>query len=281
MKKILKSWRTVFSRVKTIPHDDPELTPETWCTLQPCIKFKIASKEITISQPLSSFWVYLLGLLAIGIAIYFIKIQHNEISRFYWGICLLLWGIGALLAGTSYQAFGYQIKCMGQKRCAWTSWWELIYLIFQQVSMNTLLVAVAYSCTTGTFQKVLLGYALLSSVVYITIVFIGGIVPVKSLITFEFMVWFSAPILFFCVFLNSWRFLIYRDIMDLAFLGTWVLLIFAMSAYWIYHRTGIAKKLWEKDIWFSENDVLHILLIFWMIYIAEVVTNFIKDYGHL
>ena len=187
--------------------------------------------------------------------------------------------IGALLAGTSYQAFGYHIKCAGRKVCAWTSWWELIYLMFQQVSMNTLLVAVAYSCTTDTFQKVLLGYAVLSSILYVLIVFIGGIVPLKSLITFEFMVWFSAPVFFFCVFLNAFRFFIHRDILDLLLLCTWALLFLTMIAYWAYHKRGIAKKLWARNIWFSENDVLHILLVFWMIYIAVVLTNHIKDYS--
>ncbi|MCG8684076.1 MAG: hypothetical protein MI892_04320 [Desulfobacterales bacterium] len=279
MNRFFKLWFQVFSRVKTIEHDDPELTPENWCERQPCRTLEIGPKKIVISQPASTFWVYFLGLLTIGVGIYFFQIQNNETSRYYWGVCLLLWGIGALLAGTSYQAFGYEIKCAGRKTCAWTSWWELIYLIFQQVSMNALLVAVAYSCTTGKFQNILLGYALLSSIAYTLIVFTGGIIPVKSLITFEFMVWFSVPVLFFCVLLNAFRFFIYGGTMDLVLLGTWVLLILTMAAYRAYLKRGISKKLWEKQIWFSENDVLHVLLILWVIYIAVVVANHIKDYS--
>lgn len=278
LETISRLWSAVFSRVKRIPCDDPELTSETWCIRQPCMEFRVASKRITISQPFSTFWVYFLSVLTIYTGVYFFQIQHGETSRLYWGICLLLWGIGALFAGTSYQAFGYEIKCKGRKVCAWTSWWELVYLMFQQISLNTLLVAVAYSCTSDVFQKVLLGYAVLNSVVYIVIVFIGGIVPVKSLITFEFMVWFSAPILFLCLLLNTCRFFIYKDIMDLALLGTWIFLLFTMIAYWTYHKKGISKKLWEKSIWFSENDVLHILLILWMIYIMAVVADCVKDY---
>jgi hypothetical protein len=153
----------------------------------------------------------------------------------------LLWGIGALLAGTSYETFGYEIKCAGRKVCSWTSWWEVTYLMLQQVSINAMLVAVAYSCTTGTFKKVLLCYALVSSLVYVILICIGGIVPAKSLITFEFMVWVSAPVFFFFCFFNAWRYYVLGDSMDFVLLGTWVILFGTMMAYWIYSKKGITK----------------------------------------
>ena len=269
---------SVFGRLQTIPQDDPDQTPEKWCVAQPCRKIRIASREIIISQPLSSFWVYLLGFFTVGVGLYFFQFQNGEMSRLWWGVSLLLWGLGALLAGTSYQAFGYEIKCRGKQVCSWTSWWEVVYLMLQQVSMNAMLVAVAYSCTTGTFQLVLLGYALVSSVVFVILIIIGGIVPVKPLITFEFMVWASAPVFFFLCFLNAWRYYIYGDPMDLVLFGCWIILLVTMMAYWTYSKRGITKKLWAKRIWFSENDVLHVLLIFWMIYILAVVANRVKDY---
>lgn len=272
-------WSALFSRVKRIPHDDPELTPDTWCRVQPCRKVHIASKEFMLSQPLSTCWVYGLGLLTIGVGLYFLYAQQNELSRFWWGMGLLLWGIGALLAGTSYQAFGYEIKCAGRAVGAWTSWWELIYLICQQVSMNMLLAAVAYSCTTGALQEVLLGYAWLSALVYGVLVFIGGIVPLKALITFEFMVWWSAPGVLGCMVLNAGRFLLHGNRMDLALLSVWGLLVLIMAAYRIYDARGIAKTLWARRLWFSENDVLHVLLILWMLYIAVVVAPHIQDYS--
>ncbi len=276
--KIFKVLWSGFSRLKSIPHDDPDLTPENWCVKQPCLKIRIASKEVIISQPLSTFWVYLLGLLTVGVSLYFVQIQDGENSRLWWGVSLLLWGIGAFLAGTSYQAFGYEIKCAGRQICSWTSWWEVVYLMFQQVSMNAMLAAIAYSCTRGTFQVVLLGYALVSSVVYVILVFIGGIVPVKSLITFELMVWVSTPAFLFFCFLNAWRYHMFGYSMDLVLLGSWISLFCTMVAYWIYNKQGITKKLWAKGIWFSENDVLHVLLILWMIYIATFVADRIKDY---
>ena len=125
-----------------------------------------------------------------------------------------------------------------------------------------LMAAVAFSCTEGTLQVVLLLYALLSSLVYVGIVAIGGILPVKTLITFEFMLWVSAPVIFFFCCFNAWRYYKFKDPMDIVLLGAWILLLGTMAAYWVYSKQGIQKKLWVKGIWFSENDVLHVLLIF-------------------
>jgi hypothetical protein len=276
---ISKVLLSIFSRLQSIPHDDSDLTPENWCMKQPCRKIRIFSKEVIISQPLSTFWVYFLGLYTVGVSLYFFQIQNDENSQLWWGVSLLLMGIGALLAGTSYQAFGYEIKCAGRQVCTWTSWWEVVYLMFQQVSINAMVIALSYSCTTGTFQMVLLWYASISSVVYVILVFIGGIVPVKSLITFGLMVWVSIPVFFFFCFLNAWRYYMFGYSMDFVLLGAWIILLCTMMAYRIYIREGITKKLWAKGVWFSENDVLHVFMIFWMIYIAMVVADHIKDYA--
>jgi len=270
-----------FSRLKSIRYSDPELTPANWCEAQPCVKIRIASRKIILTQPTSTFLVYFLGVLTIAVGLYFLKIRDNEISRLWWGISLLLWGSGALLAGTSYQAFGYEIKCAGRQSCAWTSWWEVVYLMFQQVSMDAMLVAVAYSCTEGSLRVFLSAYALVSAVVYVILTLVGGIVPVKSLITFNLMVRVSTPILVLFFVLNGWRYYILRDPMDLALLVTWILLLITSATYFIYEDLDITQKLWAggEGIWFSQNDVLHIGLILWVIYIATVVANRVKDYS--
>jgi hypothetical protein len=271
---------SAFKRLKSIRYTDPELTPENWCQIQPCKTIRLGSKEIILTQPSSTFFVYFFGVFTIGVGLNFLRLRGDEVSRLWWGISLLLWGIGALLAGTSYQAFGYYIKCAGQEKCAWTSWWEVIYLVFQQVSLDVLLVAMAYSCTAGRLQRILLGYALVCAVVYVLLTFIGAMIPVKSLITFEWMVLVSIPIFLIIFAINGWRYYRFSTPMDLALICAWVLLLFIMMAYWLYEKFDITSKLWAKGkgIWFSQNDVLHIGLILWMIYIATVVTDLVNDY---
>jgi hypothetical protein len=277
---VMAAISSAFNRLKSIRYTDPQLTPENWCEFQPCVTIRLASKDVVLTQPSSTVFVYLLGLLTIGVGLNFWWLRGDQVSRLWWGISLLLWGIGALLAGTSYQAFGYHIKCAGQETCAWTSWWEVIYLMLQQVSLDTLLVAIACSSTEGMLQTVLLGYALISAVGYIVLTVIGGIIPVKSLITFELMVWVSTPLFLIMFILSAWRYYRLGITMDLAFVGAWVLLLLTMTAYWLYDRFDVTPKLWAKGkgIWFSQNDVLHIGLILWMIYIATVVAEHVQDY---
>jgi hypothetical protein len=279
--KISAVLHAVLGRLDSIPHDDPGLKPDNWCLKQPCMTVSVLGRQWVISQPLSSFWVYLLGVFTMGVGLHFLHTQHGAYSRLWWGISLVLWGVGALLAGTSYQAFGYEIKCAGRQTCRWTSWWEVVYLMYQQVSINAMLIAVAYSCTAGPFRIVLLRYALLSSVLYVSLVSVGGMLPVKHLITFEFMLWFSSPVFFFFCCFSAWRYVLTTNPMDLVLLGSWLILSGTLAAYWVYGKLGITKRLWAKGIWFSDNDVLHVLLILWMIYIAAVVADRIEDYRML
>ncbi len=68
--------------------------------------------------------------------------------------------------------------------------------------------------------------------------------------------------------------------MDLALVVTWMLLILTSCIYSLYDRQKITEKLWkDRGIWFSQNDILHVCLIFWMIYIATTVTSLIRDIG--
>ena len=271
---------SAFNRLKSIQHPDPRLTPETWCEAQPCVIIRLPRKDLILTQPSSTLFVYLLGILTIGVGLHFWWLRGDQVSRLWWAISLLLWGIGALLAGTSYQAFGYQIKCAGRETCAWTSWWEVTYLMLQHMSINALLVATAYSSTEGMLRTVLLGYALLSAALYVILTFIGGLVPIKSLITFEWMVWVSTPPFLVIFILSVWRYHAPGTALDLALVGAWAWLLLTMMAYWLYDKLDITSKLWArgKGIWFSQNDVLHIGLILWMIYIALIVAERVQDY---
>jgi hypothetical protein len=65
--------------------------------------------------------------------------------------------------------------------------------------------------------------------------------------------------------------------MDLALVGTWLWLGLAVGAYYLYLVLGVTQALWTRGIWFSENDVLHVGLIVWMLFIAVVVAPRLSD----
>jgi hypothetical protein len=264
------------SRLDSIPCT-PKQTPAAWLEMQPFVEVEIASRDFILVQPSSTAFVYLLGLVAIGVGLYFLRIRDHQRSRMWWGIALLLWGLGALSAGTSYQAFSYEIKCSGREYCAWSSWWEVIYLMLSVASVSAMTMAGAYSCSTGGARRRLWLYALLNTGLYCSIVLVGAFVPVRSLISFELMLLVLAPNIAILLILNGRRYRRHRGTMDLALAGTWIALGLIVAVYYAYLLMGITEALWVRGIWFSENDVLHLGLIAWMIYIARVVALRVED----
>ncbi|MBK9210835.1 MAG: hypothetical protein IPL71_22155 [Anaerolineales bacterium] len=263
-------------QLDSIPYT-PAQTPETWLQIQPFAEFQFASQNIIFVQPSTSIIVYFLGILTIAVGLYFLKIRSDQHSRFWWGIALLLWGIGALLAGTSYEAFSYAIKCAGRETCLWTSWWEVLYLIASVWSIDAMTLAVAYSSTTGKLRKSLSIYAIANAVLYFIIVMIGAFIPIKFLISFELLLVVAAPGIIAFFVINGWRYYKYKINQDLVLLGTWIWLGITIAAYFLYLISGNTAALWAKGFWFSENDVLHIGLIIWMFYIAIALAPQVKD----
>ncbi len=267
---------TSCGQLDSIPYT-PAQTPETWLQIQPFAEFKFASQNIIFIQPSTSIIVYFLGILTIGVGLYFLKIRQDQLSRFWWGIALLLWGIGALLAGTSYEAFSYAIKCAGRDLCLWTSWWEILYLLASVWSIDAMMLAVAYSSTTGKLRRALSVYSVINAVVYFIIVMIGVFIPVKFLISFEFLLVVAAPGIIAFFIINGWRYFKFKLRLDLLLLCTWIWLGITIAAYFLFLISGIPESLWAKGFWFSANDVLHIGLIIWMLYIAFALAPQIKD----
>jgi hypothetical protein len=256
---------------------DPPQTPGSWLTIQPFAVIKVGSHSIFLMQPSTTVVVYLLGLLSIGVGLHFLRLRAGQWSRFWWGIALVLWGIGALLAGTSYEAFSYAIKCAGREVCLWTSWWEVLYLILSLWSIVAMMLAVAYSSSTGKLRRAVSVCAILIGVLYFIAVIAGAVTPVKFLISFELLLAVAAPCVIASAVINGWRYVNDKQALDLACLGAWLWLGITIAAYFFYLKSGISKTLWANGVWFSENDVLHIGLILWMIYIASILAPRVKD----
>jgi hypothetical protein len=256
----------------SIPYTPPQ-TPQTWLTIQPSIRLG----SLLIVQPSTSAIVTLLGLLALGAGGYFLRIRERQVSRVWWGIALLLWGAGALFAGASYEAFSYQLKCAGRAACIWTTWLELVYLVLSVASVDAMLLALSYSSASGRLRRALSGYALLHIALYTAAVLLGALLPLKFLISFELLILACAPTILLFLGLNGWRYARRKLPLDRVLLGAWAWLVLTIAAYFLYYLSGLTQILWARGAWFSENDVLHLGLIGWMIYLALVLAPRLAD----
>ena len=259
---------------------EPTLTPEAWLEIQPWFSFTIFSTSIILVQPTSTIFVFALGILSVSSGVSLLRRNDFQHSRKWWSIALILWGLGALFAGTSYQAFSYELKCGGREFCLWTSWLEVYYMILTVASVNAMMVAQGYSCIHETKRKVLFYYAITNFILYTCTATLGSIIPVRFLITFELMLLFLLPNILMFFFLNSWR--VYKqrqseNRMDKALVIVWIALGIIMGSYFLYLSLDITSVLWDQGIWFSENDILHIGLILWIIYIRGIVSRYVID----
>ena len=265
-----------WSRLDTVPYS-PETTPGAWLDNRPHVDVSLGSWEFVLTEPISTLLVYALGLLAIAVGLYFLRIRDSHQSRLWWGISLLLWGVGALLGGTDYQALSYELKCAGKEVCSYISWVEIYYYLASIASVNAMVVAVAHSSAGNVMRRVLPVYAAVNVALYSALCLAGAFVPNKFLVSFELLVLFATPSYVIVFVINTVRYYKLREKMDLALILTWLSLGIVMAAYYPYWALDYAEELWENGIWFSENDVLHVGLILWMLYIGFVVAKKVKD----
>jgi len=259
-----------FDSMKLIPL----ITGEEFLSSQPYILIG----EVVLTQPSSTIIVYAMGVFIILLGVRFLKLKKDYISRKWWGASMIFWGIGAIFAGTSYQAFGYQLKCVGVEYCNFTDWWEIMYLLITALSIGMLVIAMSHCVARGKTRKVMKMIAYISVPIYAVILVIGSIVPVKFLVTYELFSLFFMPhfVVFFILSIKEYR--LKKDIMNRRFITTWILFLITNVAYYVYYLLGISEKLLHSTgIWFNQNDVLHVLLLGWMIYIWIALPKVIAD----
>lgn len=242
----------------------PHLTPGAYLEQVPHLTL---GSGLILTQPSSTFLVYFLGVEVVLLGISFLNMKAE--SRFrWWGISMLFWGVGALLAGTSYQAFGYELKCAGNPFCLFTDWFELAYYYFTAAALSSLGIAVAQTILEKKERKFLYYYAVLSFFIYVVLLMAGAAFDSRILLSYELFTVFFMPLFVVFFIYSVIKYRRQRDRRNKRLITTWLLFLVVNVSYYVYYFSGNAGVLYRHyHIWFPANDLLHLLLIFWMAFI--------------
>lgn len=254
---------------------EPNITPEQWCESMPCVE--LFSSGMTLTQPSSTILIYFLGLIWLWAGWRFWHLASGQKSRLWWSISMALGGIAAISAGTSYQAFGFEFKCAEREFCTWTSWWEIAYLTLQIGSVNAMLAGVAYACADGLRRRLLLTYGIVNTIIYCFVAAAGAFLPNRFMISFEMLIMFSTPAFFACFLINGWGYISNKSDKNKILLRAWIIMFLTNVFYYGYLLLGYTQTLWSKGVWFSENDVLHVLMLIWVWYVGTAVVSIMND----
>lgn len=255
----------------------PKISPEAFLQNQPWMDVRIADFNFIWSQPSSSLIVFFVALYTIFKGYQFLSNTQDQRAKFWWGIGLLLTGIGAVFAGISYQALGYEIKCHGREFCTFTSEWEVAYMLLSALGMGAFVLAAAYTNAQGTFRKAMIASALLGMITYLSFLFYGISSAIQWLVAFEFMAAFSAVAVVFFLVLHGLAWFRKRDSMNRSLFIVWLVFVAVFVAYSLFPSLGISNALWSKGIWFTENDLLHVGMILWIYVVGKHLSTRLVD----
>lgn len=244
----------------------PTITPFEYLQSKPYIEIG----NLILIVPSSTIIVYLLGVITILIGIKLSKI--SEKYKKYWGISLIIWGIGTILAGTSYQGFGYELKCSNQEYCLFTSWFELSYLFVTALSITFMAYSVSIKSLHHNYLKIYNKIAFIGFLLYTISLLSGVILEIQLFITYEWFLIFFLPYFISFMIINVISNKNQRNTLDKGLINVWILMLLINIGYFIYFLGGLGEFFYETyHVWFSANDVLHVGLIGWMFYIYYVV----------
>jgi cell division protein FtsW (lipid II flippase) len=99
------------------------------------------------------------------------------------------------------------------------------------------------------------------------------------LLSFELLMLFAVPGIIVVIVMALRRYRTTRDRAPRAILIAAIALILVNVAYFGYYALGITESLWDggAGFYFSANDVLHVGMIAWLIYVAAALGPTLTD----
>lgn len=265
---------TSCARLDELVHDPPT-TPDQWCDLRPCVDLG----GTILTEPFGTALVALLAVAWIAAGAYYLGTRRGQRSRAWLGVALVLGGLGAGMAGISYQALSYELKCEGWDLCRLTTGWEVGYSIAQALSVSAMLSAVAFATTTGRARRAFLGVAAASAIGYLAVAAAGVLLPSATLLSFSVLMLFAVPGLVLVIVLSARGYLRHRDRLHRNLLVAALLQVLVQVAYFGTWLSGMTEALWDDGagFYFSENEVLHLGMLLWLAYVVAALGPILVD----
>ena len=193
-------------------------------------------------------------------------------------IGLFFWGLAAVLAGISYQSFGYELKARGHEYVLFTSLFELCYMLVTCYSINYIVAGIAYTSTTGKHRDWLLKFAVIDTILYAVYLIIGSIIGNAFIISYNGFIVFVGINFILMLALNVAHYIKNKDRQNLNFIIIWIAFAVINIAFFAFMLSGLPKILYSNyGIWFNENDILHVLLICWAVMYYQFVSKHTHD----
>ena len=249
------------------------ITPTEWLNTH----WHVRCNNIVIAEPSSTFFVFLLAFVILFVSIKFLRQANHQKSRILFGLSMLAWSISTVSAGVSYQIFSYELKCATRVICLWTTPWEIAYLFFYVISVKLLVLAIGACCVSDRARWFINSYAFLMGALYSLMLIIGVSIPNQFLLSFEFMVVFLVPSYLLMFIINGLNYKKTKRLLDIRLIKAWLGMLALTMAYFGFYLSQISTWLWQHGIWFNANDVLHILLIIWALYVYFKIEKEVVD----
>lgn len=253
----------------------PATTPQEWCQQRPC--FDVGGT--VVSEPLGTALVVLLALAWLGAGAYFLVTASGQRSRLWLGVALVLGGVGAAMAGASYQAFSYPLKCEGWDYCRLTDGLEVGYSVAQATSVSAMVVAVAYACTRLRARRWLVLYAVANVVAYLAVTAVGVMLPSAALLSFEVLMLFAVPGIVIVIVVGARCARQADRPLGRRLVVAAVLLVAVQVAYFAWYASGLTAALWDDGagFYFSANEVLHVGMLGCLVYVVVALRSRLRD----
>jgi purine-cytosine permease-like protein len=144
--------------------------------------------------------------------------------------------------------------------------------------INYLVAATGYTSTEVSGRKRLMIFALIDSAIYSVYMFVGAVLPVKFLISYEgFMAFIGANFLIMFI-LNILHYKKHKDNLNRNLIYIWIGFLIVNIGYFVFLLGDIGTNLYKNyGVWFNENDALHVLLILWSCFILVLLRKDLTD----